>query len=95
MPQPLASKPAKIAAGTAAALLGTAVLDKTYGLSLDVKRILQDKNFRDRYLARAKELGDDTTIYHMLELAKQDAPALWFEGRTWTYTEIKIGKAIF
>lgn len=90
MPQPLASKPAKIAAGTAAALLGTAVLDKTYGLSLDVKRILQDKNFRDRYLARAKELGDDTTIYHMLELAKQDAPALWFEGRTWTYTEIKI-----
>lgn len=74
-----------------AALLGTAYLDGKFSISKDIKQLIQDKNFRRRLDLRIKELGDNVTIYRMLELAQPDAEALWFEGRRWTFAEMKGG----
>jgi hypothetical protein len=80
------------AAGAAAATaLAALFLDERYGVSRDLGQILQDRAFRKRMGARINHLGDDVTIYRMLELARPDATALWFEGRSWTYAEMKAG----
>lgn len=79
------------AGGAAAAALAALFLAERYGVSRDVSQILQDRAFRKRMGARINHLGDDVTIYRMLELAQPDAAALWFEGRSWTYAEMKAG----
>ena len=81
----------RAAGGAAAAALAALFLAERYGVSRDVGQILQDRAFRKRMGARINHLGDDVTIYRMLELAQPDATALWFEGRSWTYAEMKAG----
>lgn len=90
MPQPIPSRAAKAAAGAAVSLLGAAYLDHKYGFSTDIKGLLNDKTFKKRLQSRADELGDSITLYHMLELATPTNEALWFEGRTWTYSEMLL-----
>jgi hypothetical protein len=85
------TKAVRAAGGTAAAALAALFLAERYGVSRDVGQILQDRAFRKRMGARINHLGDDVTIYRMLELAQPDAAALWFEGRSWTYAEMKAG----
>jgi hypothetical protein len=82
------------AAGAATATALAALLDKRYGVSHDVSQILQDRAFRKRMGARINDLGDDVTIYRMLELAQPDAAALWFEGRSWSYAEMIAGDSL-
>jgi hypothetical protein len=76
---------------TAAALALTAVsalyADAKFSLSRDVRDMFADKRFGKRLNARLQELGDDVTLYRMYQLCDQDAEALWFEGRTWSYAE--------
>jgi hypothetical protein len=81
----------RAAGGAAAAAIAARFLDERYGVLRDVGQILQDRAFRKRMGARINHLGDDVTIYRMLELAQPDATALWFEGRSWTYSEMKAG----
>jgi hypothetical protein len=81
----------RAAGGAAAAAFAALFLSDRYGVSRDVGQILQDRAFRKRMDARINHLGDDVTIYRMLELAQPDAAALWFEGRSWTYAETKAG----
>jgi len=81
----------RAAGGATAAVLAALFLDERYGVSRDVGQILQDRAFRNRMGARINRLGDDVTIYRMLELAQPDTAALWFEGRSWTYAEIIAG----
>jgi hypothetical protein len=83
------------AAGAATATaLAALLLDERYGVSRDVSQILQDRAFRKRMGARINDLGDDVTIYRMLELAQPDAAALWFEGRSWSYAEMIAGDSL-
>lgn len=79
------------AGAATAAVAATLFLNNRYGLSYDVGELSRNRKFKRRIDDRIKELGDDVTIYRMLELAKPDAPALWFEGRSWTYAELKAG----
>jgi hypothetical protein len=81
-----------LAAGTAAVAAGAAYLDAKFHLRRDVKHLLSERQFKQRMGERIKLLGDQVTMYHIMELADQRASGLWFEGRSWTYTEMKIGK---
>jgi len=39
-----------------------------------------------------QELGDTCSLYAMFDEVKPEIEVLWFEGRTWTYGELKNGK---
>ncbi|RMJ07496.1 hypothetical protein CDV36_012916, partial [Fusarium kuroshium] len=91
MPHPLQTpvKKAAIAAGAATAtLLGALYANTRYGVSYDINQLLSEKAFRKRIDERARALGDDISLYHMMQLADPQAEALWFEGRGWTYAEL-------
>ncbi|UPL02350.1 hypothetical protein LCI18_013284 [Fusarium solani-melongenae] len=91
MPHPLQTpvKKAAIAAGAATATLLTALYANTrYGVSYDINQLLSEKAFRKRMDERVRALGDDVSLYHMMQLAEPQAEALWFEGRGWTYAEL-------
>lgn len=79
------------ASAATATLLGALYLDQRYGLSYDIQQLLREKAFRNRLQERIRSLGDDVSLYHMLELAEPTAEALWFEGRRWTYAEVLQG----
>lgn len=95
MPHPLQTpvKKAAIAAGAATATLLTALYANTrYGVSYDINQLLSEKAFRKRMDERIRALGDDASLFHMLQLAEPQAEALWFEGRGWTYAELILGE---
>jgi hypothetical protein len=78
----------------AASLLGAgAHLDARYGLSYDLRKLSLIRTSQKRIGERIRELGDECTLYRLLELADQGAEALWFDGRTLTYGEMKISKS--
>jgi acyl-CoA synthetase (AMP-forming)/AMP-acid ligase II len=78
----------------AAALFGAtgANLDARYGVSYDLRKLSQIRTSQKRVGERIRELGGEATLYRLLELADQGAEALWFEGRSLTYGEMKISK---
>jgi hypothetical protein len=77
----------------AGATVATAIaLDATLGFSTDIRQIRNDKQFVARLQQSIARLGDRVTLYHLLELADQNADALWFEGRSWNYAAMKIGE---
>jgi len=80
--------PAKKAAiavlATTATLLSALYANNRYGISYDINQLLNEKAFRKRLTERIQALGDDFSLYHMLQLADPQAEALWFEGRRWT-----------
>ena len=43
-------------------------------------------------VTRTKELGDHVTLYHLSEFCDPNAEALWFEGKTWSYDELRRGQ---
>ncbi|RSL43061.1 hypothetical protein CEP54_015245 [Fusarium duplospermum] len=93
MPHPLQTpvKKAAIAAGAATAtLLGTLYANNRYGVSYDINQLFSEKAFRKRIDERARALGDDVSLHHMMQLAEPQAEALWFEGRGWTYAELVL-----
>jgi hypothetical protein len=83
---------AQIAGLGAALVAGGLYLEGRYNVVRDVKQIRSDKAFAQRLEKRCKELGDQVKIYKMWEIADQNAEALWFEGRSWTYAAGKAGK---
>jgi len=70
-------------------LAGAAYLNARYGISRDLTQLSHDRKWFRRFEARVKELGDYTTLYHMMELCNPQDEALWFEGRSWSYSELK------
>jgi hypothetical protein len=93
MPPAVSSNITKAASLAAAALAGTVYLNDKYALLNDFRQLLGNADFKRRMAMRVAQLGDDTTIYHMLEIANQEEQALWFEERSWTYGGLKIGKS--
>lgn len=83
----------RLMAATAAGLaaLSSAIYaDKKYAISSDLKSMRQSKVFLTAMAATLDRLGDNVSVYRILELADQDAEALWFEGRTWTFAQLKM-----
>ena len=80
-------------AATATATLATlAGLDAALGFTTDIRQLRDDKAFTARLQQWIERLGNRTTLYHMLELADEYAEALWFEGKSWNYRAVKLGK---
>lgn len=76
-----------------AAALGGAYLDARLGISNDLRQIWHDRSWQIRFGQRVAGLGNTCTLYAMLERVDPELDALWFEGRTWSYGELKSGKA--
>ena len=78
-----------------ASLLGAgAYLDAKYGVSHDLRKLRRDREQIKRIGERIRELGNEATLYRLLESADQGADALWFEGRSFTYGEMKRSKTL-
>ena len=72
-------------------LAGASYLNARYGIGRDIKQLYDDKRWRKRVAARIGELGDHVTLYRLTEFCDPNAEALWFEGRTWSYDELRRG----
>ncbi|KAE9365036.1 bifunctional fatty acid transporter and acyl-CoA synthetase [Stipitochalara longipes BDJ] len=72
-----------------ASLLGAGYLDARYGVSYDLRKLSHARLSKKRIGERIRELGDEATLYRVLELANQGAEALWFEGQSLTYGQMK------
>jgi hypothetical protein len=77
-----------------AALAAGAYLNAKWSVGIDLKNLQHDRAWGKRLGAFIEALGDTVTLYGMLERVNPHVEALWFEGRTWTYEEIKKGKSL-
>ncbi|OOO14792.1 AMP-dependent synthetase and ligase [Aspergillus oryzae] len=71
-----------------------AYLNAKLAISTDISTIYNDRAFTARLGQRIAQLGDTTTIYKMLERVIEvdghgSSDALWFENKTWTYSQLK------
>ncbi|BDD56134.1 hypothetical protein MPDQ_000644 [Monascus purpureus] len=83
-----------LALTSALSLAAGAYLNAKLSLSTDISQILGDRAWVKRLGRRMAELGDSATIYKMLERVVDvdghgSTEALWFENRTWTYSQLK------
>jgi hypothetical protein len=83
-----------LAAAGAALFAGATYVDGHYAISRDIKHLLSDRRFGQRIQERCQQLGQHASLYHHMELADPKASALWFEGREWTYAEMKKGDCV-
>jgi len=87
--------PASLTLLTAATLAGTAYLNARYSLSVDLEQLYQDKLFGRLLGEKFASLGDTCTVYNMLcQVEEGGKECLWFEGRRWTYAEVRNGEWI-
>jgi len=75
----------------AATLATGAYLNAKFGIGIDLKQLSHDREWSKRLGERIQELGDTCTLYRMFDIVHPNIEALWFEGRTWTYGELKKG----
>jgi hypothetical protein len=80
--------PAMISAATVAA---GAYLNAKLAIGTDLRQLRYDREWISRLGRRIQELGDTCTLYAIFDRVDQNLEALWFEGRTWTYGELKSG----
>lgn len=74
---------------SAAALAASAYLNAKLSISIDLQQLSYDREWGIRLGKRIQELGETCTLYHMFERVDPNIEALWFEGKTWTYGELK------
>jgi len=75
----------------AAALATGAYVNAKFGIGIDLQQLCYDREWNKRLGERIQELGDTCTLYRMFDMVDPNIEALWFEGRTWTYGELKRG----
>ena len=81
---------AKVAASAALAAASLLYLDRSLGISRDVSQYREEASFATRFPEFLSKLGPQSPhLYRMLELADPAADALWFEGRSWSYSAMK------
>ncbi|GAB1204810.1 hypothetical protein APSETT445_003473 [Aspergillus pseudonomiae] len=83
-----------MAMASALSVGAAAYLNAKLAISTDISTIYNDRAFTKRLGQRIVELGDTTTIYKMLERVIEvdghgSREALWFENKTWTYSQLK------
>lgn len=80
--------------GGVVTILGAGYFNAKLGIGYDVRELKHKIQFGKKLQERAATFGDDASIYRMLEMADSDAEALWFEGRTLSWGEVKKSKLI-
>lgn len=78
---------------SAAAVAAGAYLNAKLSVGLDVKNLRHDREWGRRLGAKIQSLGDTCTIYAMFDSVDPNVEVLWFEGKTWTYGELKGGQS--
>lgn len=77
-------------------LAAGAYLNAKLSISTDLSNMHNDRSTMKRMGQRIADLGDTTTVYKMLERVIErgggSTDALWFEGKTWSYNQLKDGK---
>lgn len=76
---------------SAAAVAAGAYLNAKLSVGLDLQNLSYDREWGQRLGQRIQALGDTCTIYAMFDSVDPNVEVLWFEGRTWTYGELKRG----
>lgn len=71
-----------------------AYLNAKLSISTDLTTMYHDRSTMKRMGQRIMELGDTATIYKILERVVEvqghgSSDALWFEGKTWSYSQLK------
>lgn len=87
-----------VAVASAATAAAAAYLNAKLAISTDLAAIRNDRATAARLGQRVAQLGDTATIYKMLERVVEvdgygSREALWFEQKTWTYTQLKERKS--
>ena len=77
---------------SAAALAAGAYLNAKLGISTDLNELALAREFGEFHGKKLQSLGDTKTIYGVFEQANENDEALWFEGRGWSYRELKNGE---
>ena|SRR5690349_17348465 len=75
----------------AALLAAGSYVNAKYGIGADIREIGYEKQFTRRLLETYEKLGDSCTLYHVFSKVDPASDALWFEGQTWTYGQLKHG----
>lgn len=84
--------PKALIAASSVLVAGAATyLDAQLAVSRDVQQYFRDKRYGKAIGSRFKALENNASAYGHLLLADPSASALWFEGRTWTWGEVKKG----
>lgn len=83
--------PTALMAASSALVAGATYIDAQLGVSRDVQQIFRDRRYGKAIGNRFQALEKNASAYGHLLLADPNASALWFEGRTWTWAEVKRG----
>ncbi|KAL4807054.1 hypothetical protein BDV18DRAFT_168193 [Aspergillus unguis] len=83
-----------VAAASALSVAAGAYINAKYSISTDISSILDGRAWGKRLEQRMAQLGDTPTIYGMLRRVVEveghgSTEAIWFEGKSWTYSELK------
>ena len=76
----------------ATALAAGAYLNAKFSIGIDLQQLSYDREWAARLGKRIQALGDTPTLYGIFDMVDPGLDALWFEGTTWTYGELKKGK---
>ncbi len=76
---------------SAALVAGGSYINARYGIGTDIREIKREKNGVKRLFENYSQLGESCTIYNVFSRADPTSDALWFEGQTWTYGQLKLG----
>lgn len=75
----------------ATALATGAYLNAKFSVGADLKQLRYDREWGRRLGERIQGLGDTCTLFAMFDKVDEGGEALWFEGRSWSYGELKQG----
>jgi hypothetical protein len=80
--------------GTALTLAAAAYTNAKFGIKTDIDSLRDERAFGTLLGQRIAQMGDTCTVYKLLERVievdgKGAADALWFENKTWSYSQVK------
>ena len=87
-------EPATGALVSAAALAAGAYLNAKLAISPDIQQLRNERAWGERFQSRIAGLGDSCSVYHIFDKVDPALEFLWFEGKSWTYGDIKNGESI-
>ncbi|KAE9979471.1 hypothetical protein BLS_009778 [Venturia inaequalis] len=85
----VAVTPKALVAASSALIAGATYIDAQLAITRDVQQIFRDKRYGKAIGNRFQALRNNASAYGHLLLADPSAEALWFEGRTWTWGQVK------
>ncbi|KAJ9261168.1 hypothetical protein DTO207G8_318 [Paecilomyces variotii] len=94
LPIVVGATPSSVAMASAFVAAAGAYLNAKLGISTDLTNLYHDRDFGKRLAQCVNDLGESQTVYGLLERGvefhgKGASEALWFEGKTWTYAQLK------